>query len=342
MPRHNHGPRLFFNKERGYYYIRWTENGRSRTKSTFTRDRALAEEALAAFIHERRRYINTGPRDPSEYGIGDALVNYAMEHAQHTLTADRIGYAMQAVERFWGGRMIGGITPALCRKYAEERGVSDGTIRRELGVLRAAINHEYKQNRITRPVFVQLPPKPDGKDRWLTRDEAAGLLWHASRHEHARSYLPRFILLGLYTGARKGTLLSLRWPQIDLANGRIDLNPIGRQRTTKGKPVIPIPRGLRWFLTKWAAQDSDVGFVVNRNGHPLKDVKRSFETACERAGIEGVTPHVLRHTAGTWMAQRGVEYHEIGGFLGHSYERTTELYAHHHPDHLKHAREALD
>ena len=41
------------------------------------------------------------------------------------------------------------------------------------------------------------------------------------------------------------------------------------------------------------------------------------------------------------MAQAGVDLWQIAGFLGHSYEQTTELYAHHHPDHLQEARDAL-
>ena len=51
----------------------------------------------------------------------------------------------------------------------------------------------------------------------------------------------------------------------------------------------------------------------------------SFGTACQRAGIAGVSPHTLRHTCGTWMAQRGVALHMIGGWLGHTDTRTTEL-----------------
>ncbi len=68
----------------------------------------------------------------------------------------------------------------------------------------------------------------------------------------------------------------------------------------------------------------------------------SFGGACKRAGLVGVTPHVLRHTCGTWMAQRGVPLHQIGGWLGHTSSRTTELYAHHHPDFMTDALRAVD
>ncbi len=76
-------------------------------------------------------------------------------------------------------------------------------------------------------------------------------------------------------------------------------------------------------------------------GASVGDVKKGFNSAAARAGLPHVTSHTLRHTAGTWMAQRGVPLREIAGYLGHSDARTTELYAHHHPDYLRTAREAF-
>ena len=195
---------------------------------------------------------------------------------------------------------------------------------------------------MTRLVFVTLPPKPDHKDRWLTRKEAAALLRASCHDPRCRLYLPLFILIGLYTGSRKGAILSLRWPQVDLERGRIDFNPPGKRRTNKSRPIIPIPRGLHWFLRKARSRSTELGYVINKDGQPVDNIKRAFGTACKRAGLSDVTPHTLRHTAGTWMAQWGTPLWEVAGYLGHSHERTTELYSHHHPDFLSKAREALD
>ena len=134
-------------------------------------------------------------------------------------------------------------------------------------------------------------------------------------------------LLGLYTGARKGSILSLRWHQVDLERGRINFNPGSNRQTTKGKPIIPIPRGLLLFLRQARQRGSELGFVINRHGRQVRDVKRAFSSAVVRAGLEDVTPHTLRHMAGTWMAQHSVPLWEISGYLGHSQEPTTELYS---------------
>ncbi len=102
---------------------------------------------------------------------------------------------------------------------------------------------------------------------------------------------------------------------VDLDRARIDFNPPGRTRTSKGRPIIPIPRRLLWFLRKARERGTELGYVINRDGRRIRDLKRSFPTACQRAGLTNVTPHTLRHTAGTWMAQRAVPMWEIAGFL---------------------------
>jgi integrase len=47
-----------------------------------------------------------------------------------------------------------------------------------------------------------------------------------------------------------------------------------------------------------------------------------------------VTPHVLRHTAATWLMQAGVDLWQAAGFLGLTVEMISQRYGHHHPGHL--------
>ena len=340
MARRGKGPRLVYLDKRACYYIRWTENGRTRERSTGTQDQRLAEETFAEFLAQRG--ARSGPRDPARFAILDALRVYALEKAPHTASPERIGYGIDALAEFFSENVAADVSEQTCRAYGVHRGRADGTIRRELGILRAALRYAEHTGRLTRAPHVWLPPKPPGKSRWLTRDEGASLLRAARRSASARPYLPLFILLGLYTGARKGAILSLRWPQVDLERGRIDFNPPGQPQTAKRKPVIPIPRRLMTFLRLARARGSDLGYVVHRDGKPIGNVVRAFNTACARAGLAQVTPHTLRHTAGTWMAQHGVPLWEIAGYLGHSHERTTELYSHHSPNYLERARKAFD
>ncbi|WP_375272088.1 tyrosine-type recombinase/integrase [Sphingomonas sp.] len=346
MPRANRGPSLKWVAKRKAYYIVWYEAGAERVRSTGTTDRIQAEEALADFLRERRRIERPDrPRDPDKVLIADVLDFYGEEHAPETKDPARIGYAIAALLPYWGERPVSDITKSTCRAYAKERGRAPATIRRELTTLRAALNLYVEEKRLTSAPHVQLPEKPDGKERWLTRSEASALL-NAARTGRAdvRLYLPLFILIGLYTGARKEAILSLRWPQIDLVRGRINFAREGETQTGKRRARQPIPRGLLTFLRLARRRGSDLGHVIHDKGRPILDIgdsnNGSFGGAVKRAGLAKVSPHTLRHTCGTWMAQKGVPLHQIGGWLGHSDARTTQLYAHHHPEYMEEARRA--
>jgi integrase len=342
MPRRSKGPRLRWLAKRAGYYIEWTENGRTRQRSCGTDNRSEAEGQLQSFLYERARTGRTGPREPEDYGVNEAVAAYLEEHAPHTADPARLAYDGEALAPFWEGRTVADISPETCRAYWKWRERAAGTIRHELGTLRAALNHAHREGRLTRVPKVILPSRAPNRDRWLTREEATRLLKSARKDARARLWLPLFVRLALYTGARKGAILGLRWPQVDLEREIINFNIPGAAQTKKRRAVVPIPRQLVRPL-KWARKfGTELGFVIHRDGKKIANIKHSFATAAKNAGLKNVTPHTLRHTCATWMAQDGVDLFQIAGWLGHSYARTVELYAHHSPSHLSAAKQAME
>ncbi len=160
MPRPNTGPRLARVKKRGWqravWYIRWTESGRSRERSTGESDVERAQEAFTQWLVEHTAGRRRGPRGPHQTLIADALADYAREHAPETASPERIAFAVDRLVEFWGDSAVDAIRPETCRRYRASRGVSDGTVRRELGVLRAAVNHALKEGRLTAAPFRSL------------------------------------------------------------------------------------------------------------------------------------------------------------------------------------------
>jgi integrase len=338
MPRRNQGPRLRWLAKRECFYIMWTERGRSRERSTGTADRAQAQIALAEFLQQRDR--RAGPRDPAAILVTDVLNEYAQHRAPKIAAPERIAYAVLALTDFFEGNSVADVTPQTCGRYVEKRGRSTGTARRELGVLRAAINYAHKNGRLTRPVAIELPERPEPRDRWLTRAEAARLI-RAARTPQARLYLPLFVLLGIYTGRRKEAILSLRWPQVSLEARTINFEVAGRRRTNKRRGVVPIPSRLLPHLRRAQRRGSELGYVLHINGQRIGDIKKGFAAACERSGLERVTPHTLRHTCATWLMQAGTDPWEASGFLSMSMETLQRVYGHHHPDYQRTAAENI-
>jgi hypothetical protein len=197
MPQKAKGARLHQRKT-GIYYIR--DTGQI-DRSTSTRSRRDAERALANYIAMRDR--PSGLATPDQMTVSEAMAIYGTEHAPHVADPVRIAYAIEALDAFWGGLPVSAVTPATCRRYGKNRvkagrrdpktkemtewhPVSQGTIRRELGTLRAALGHCVHEGYLTSAPSVALPERPPAKERWLTPEEAARLVRAAWRNPHAR------------------------------------------------------------------------------------------------------------------------------------------------------------
>jgi integrase len=338
MSRRDQGPRLRYINKRSCYYITWTERGRSRERTTGTADRHQAEIVFTEWMHRRGR--RDGPSDPAAILITDVLNDYLEQRGPKIAAPARLAYAVLALTDFFEGNSVADVTPQTCGRYVEKRGRSIGTARRELGVLRAAINHAHRHGKITRPVAVELPDRPEPRDRWLSRVEAARIIRNA-RTPQARLYLPLFILIGLYTGRRKEAILSLRWPQVNLEAKTINFEVAGRRRTNKRRGIVPISPRLLPHLRRAKRRGTEMGYLLHVNGARIGDIKKGFAAACKRAGLHGVTPHTLRHTCATWLMQKGTDPWQAAGFLSMSMETLQRVYGHHHPDYQREAAEII-
>lgn len=300
---------------RGQFYAVWREGGKTRRTSLRTDDRAVAERRLldqqkkptgqtvAELVQDYLRLKEDAPSHPSMLVCWQNLKS----HFAH-LRADQI-------------------TPDLCKKYKKARKVSDGTVIKDLGFLRTAVKG--------RGANFWLPPTPLPRDRYLTRPEFDRLL-KASTLPHIRL----FMILALTTGGRAGAILGLTWDRVDFTRGIITLAD-GRS-VGKGRSSPPMTPQAREALEE-ARKGAMSNWVIEWGGKQVKSVKRAFRQACADAGLKGVTPHVLRHTAAVWMIEAGRSITEVAQYLGHSDTRTTfRVYARHSPDHLREAAKALE
>jgi integrase len=382
------GPYVWLRKERkrkdGYIekpvYIIIDGGKQAKSTGCGPAQRAQADVRLAEYILEKHRPAPR-ERDIAAIPIADVINIYDADKAETQSSPGKLAKRLERLLTFAGTRTLAEVTPEFCRDYiatregktggkADVKGGRAGTgggARRDLEDLRAAINHHARRGLHRELVFVTLPEKGLPREKWLTRQEAARLLWVCWRtrevqtvHRGTRKgskvesdffplrHLARFLLLGLYTGSRAAAIARASWAAasdrsyIDLAQGLFYRRPPGMRETKKRQPPVRLPTRLLAHLRRWKDTGASATYVVEWHGLPVRSVKTALNRAVSLAGIEGrVTPHTLRHTATTWMMQEGVDTWEAAGFLGMSEQMIRDVYGHHHPDYQRNAAEAL-
>lgn len=332
MPRPSKGARLYWRKPTTARDGQWVILDGATERRTGTADRREADQALADYINARG--VNRHTHTPETFLVSEALLIYGQEHAPTAAAPERIGYALKALLPFWDKLTVSDVTKATCRRYASARGKSAGTIRRELGTLRAAMNYCAQEGHLTRAPFVHMPDKPNNKERWLTREEVARLI-RAARSDVRSKHLARFILLALYTGSRKAAVLDLRFEPhprggwIDCERGVMYRAAHDARVTNKRRTPVRMPAKLLAHARRWSR---DGGWAVNYKGAKIGDIKTAWGRIRTLAKLEDVTPHTLKHTAITWAMQGGANLADAAGFFGTSVQVIEKTYWHFHPD----------
>jgi integrase len=312
--------------------------GRQRKRvSLGTADPVLARTRLAEFRQQRERLDR-----PTRINVGSILDAYVAARKSEIADPDRPAYAAARLKPFFGHLLPDHITSNGCRDYLNQRrleGVKTGTVHTELAALRAAVRWASKQQPpwIDRAPEIWMPSKPEPRERHLSKAEAAALV-EACHAPHVRL----FVLLALNTAGRAGAILGLKWDRVDLERRRITLRDPDKNVTRKGRAIVPVNETLFQAL-RIARPGAISEYVVEMAGHKVGSVKKGVAAAARRAGLQGVTPHVLRHTAAVWMAEAEIPMPQIAAFLGHSDSRITErVYARFSPDFLMNAARALE
>lgn len=326
---------------------------------------AKAEEKLREYLATKYAPVRK-ERDIEKIAVADVLSIYVDDRRDSQQNKKAFDDRIERLNQWWGSTMLSAINGLSCRAYVKSRG-SDGGARRDLEDLRAAINHHAKEGLHRGTVRVWLPPKGLPRDRWLTRSEAAALIWACWRYREVQTihrgknkgqkiqtekrplrHIARFILIGQYTGTRAGAIASAS-PDAAIGRSYVDLDrgvfyrlAQGKVETIKRQPPVPLPTRLLAHLRRWKRLKLIARHFVEFNGVGVLSVKTGFKRAVKLAKLSGkVTPHTLRHTAATWLMQNGVDPWEASGYLGMSVETLFRVYGHHHPDYMKGAVEGI-
>jgi integrase len=314
------------------------DGGRHHPTGCFAGEAERAERKLAEYIAAKYQAPRKG-RSIEDISVADVLSIYVDDCGPRQRNRKKFDERIGRLNEFFGGRRLSELSAASCRDYAAHRG-NQGGARRDLEDLRAAINHHAEEGLHREIVKISLPEKGPPRERWLTRSEAAKLLWVCWRHREFQlrhrgpnkgkklpteryplRHLARFLLIGLYTGTLAGAIASASPYRgegrsfVDLDRGIFYRLAEGATPTKKRQPPAPIPARLLAHLRRWHAKGTVKEHFVEWNGAPIASVKTALTTAVRLAKLPGkITPHTLRHTAATWLMQNGVSMWRAAGF----------------------------
>jgi excisionase family DNA binding protein len=302
------------------------------------------EEALLALQEEVRREFDSEYRAQREHKkivFRSLAATYLEDYAKANKKSWRDDkYRIDAnLNPYFGEYELEDITPLLIEKYRTERlktGVSRSTVNREITIAKKMFNLaiDWNLTDCNPAAKVRLFSEKDTqKERILKREEEERLLAACPGH------LRPIVVVALHTGMRRGEILGLKWKQIDLDRGQIRV-----ENTKSGKKrLIPINDVLRREFEALRASEGPSGLVFAnpRTRCAFTEVKNSFKTACQTAGINGLRFHDLRHSFATRLIEAGVDIITVKELLGHFSVRVTERYTHPSQEQKRRAVEAL-
>jgi integrase len=223
------------------------------------------------------------------------------------------------------------------------------TVHKEVMLLSAIFNMAIDEEKAIKNPCRKLPksvlakiPARNKRDRLLTWDEEESLFSLGLTDE--RSHLRPVVTLALNTGIRRGGLLALKKESINFGIAsrtclfkykgqelKVELKPNHLLVRNKGGKPYTVPLNLVARATleaRLAEAKSDYLFFNEQTGNSIKDIKRSFTTACRKAGVENLTFHDLRHAFATRLKEAGVDSITRRDLLGHTTVEMTADYTH--------------
>ncbi|MEH6470333.1 MAG: site-specific integrase [Halopseudomonas sp.] len=259
------------------------------------------------------------------------------------------------------------------KKGIKTKALKPSSVNRAVTALRALISKAMEWGLLEHHPLEKLKPlKVDNspKVRYLTDHEEQGLLdameqrdqqikdqrASGNKHRELRGYpllpdlsqqsyadrLTPLVTLSLKTGMRRGEAFDLQWSDVDFINDVITIQG-GIAKSGKTRHIPLSPDALKVMKT-WARQSRDLSGRVfpADDGGRLDNVRKSWASTLDLAGIQNFRWHDIRHHFASKLVMRGVPLNTVRELCGHSEMNTTLRYAHLAPDHKAEAVALID
>ena len=316
------------------WWVRFTTpDGQRVRRSTGTTSREAAQEyhdRLKAEIWKTQK-LGRKPQRTWE----QAAVRWLKEKAHKaSLDADRMH--LRWLDSHLRGMELAAITREVLDRMIEARlleGVSNATVNRTMEVVRSILRMAANEwDWIDRAPGIRMLQEPKRRIRWLTLEQAQGLI------EELPEHLAEMVRFSLATGLRKANVTELEWSQVDLRRRVAWIHP----DQAKGRKAIGIPLNAEAILVLRRQVGKHPRFVFTYRGKSVRNVNtKAWKAALGRAGITDFRWHDLRHTWASWHVQEDTPLNALQELGGWESVDMVRRYAHIAPEHLAEFAERL-
>lgn len=199
------------------------------------------------------------------------------------------------------------------------------TANRVIAFLRAAINRAIREHELDLPNPARsiMFYREEGRTRRLGKEELPAFLKAVS--EDSNRNVRDMLHLALFTGARKGNLIAMRWEDISLERGLWTV-PAAKSKSGHEMPVVLSSHAIRILKARVDLHESPFVFPGVCEGH-MGSPYGSWRKIIARAGLEELHIHDLRRSLASFQIDTGTPLEVIQKTLGHESKVTTEVYA---------------
>jgi integrase len=286
--------------------------------------------------------------------MADLLERYLEDHARPHKKASSIqddeGLIRQMLRPAFGRRKVSEVTRADVDAFHKSKKGKPYRANRALALLSKAFNlaevwgwrpdgsnpcrhvHKFREEK---------------RERFLSQQELARLGSALAAAERGELVSPRgasvsphavaAIRLLIFTGARRGEILGLRWEHVNIEAGRLELPD-----SKTGAKFVYLPPAALQLMQELPRVDGNPHVIVGgKPGAALVNLKDPWDAIRKAVGLDDLRIHDLRHSFASVGAAGGMSLPIIGALLGHREVATTARYAHLSDDPLRSAANAI-
>jgi len=304
------------------YWIEWYLNGR-RKRERIGPNRGAAEQRLREVLKLRaeERYIHKDPAARLTLGeISKWYLNLPEVKAKDSYRRD-IQFISHLLRLLGETTKVKDITAGKMESYQRIRlsepsprhigeNTRPATVNKEVTCLKTIFNRAVRHVKLQHNPIERVKGLAENNVRMrvLNQEEFDLLLSQSANH------IRTILAMGYYMGLREAEITYLTWPEVDLKKDFIRLSA-ERTKTEiqRNIPIHPAVKAMLEGLPRGLHTDR----VFLMDGKPFNEFRRSFKTACHRAGLKDFTFHDLRHCALNNLRKEGNDFFQIMALSGH-------------------------